>query len=239
VASLLTEATDRATAPRLELLGGFRLGHSGSGCGLPAPAKRVVAYLALHEGPCRRHVIAEALWPARLERRSSACLRQALQHERRAGHGLIHSVGHELTLAAGVVVDVRQVSAAARDLVTARGAAPAAGLELSDLDHDLLPDWDEDWLTLDRERFRELRLHALELLCESWLQAGRIGAAIDAALRAVQADPLRESARSLLIRSYLAEGNRSAALRSYRSYRLLLHEELGVEPPPALTELLR
>ena len=31
---------------------------------------------------------------------------------------------------------------------------------------DLLPDWYDDWLVLERERLRELRVRALERVCE-------------------------------------------------------------------------
>ena len=58
--------------------------------------------------------------------------------------------------------------------------------------------------------------------------------AILAALAAVSGDPLRESARSVLIRAYLAEGNRSEAHREFERYRGLMLGSLGVEPTPRL-----
>jgi DNA-binding SARP family transcriptional activator len=56
------------------------------------------------------------------------------------------------------------------------------------------PDWYDDWLQMERERFRQLRLHALETLAERFVALGRHAQAIDAALAAVQVDPLRETA---------------------------------------------
>src|SRR6266700_2866149 len=46
-------------------------------------------------------------------------------------------------------------------------ARPCDDQDLSDegLSADLLPDWYDDWLLLEQERFRQLRMHALEALC--------------------------------------------------------------------------
>ena len=57
-------------------------------------------------------------------------------------------------------------------------------------------------------------------------------------MAAVAAEPLRESAQRALIRAHLAEGNRSEALRQYRSYESLLRDELGLEPTSDLKALV-
>jgi hypothetical protein len=41
-----------------------------------------------------------------------------------------------------------------------------------------------------RERFRQIRLHALEALCDRYRDDGRLDAALDAGITAVAADPL-------------------------------------------------
>ena len=102
---------------------------------------------------------------------------------------------------------------------------------------DLLSDWNEDWVLIERERFRQARLHALEALCDRYSEAGLMMPTIQAGLAAVTADPFRESAhRALISRAHLREGNRSEALRQYSSYRRMLDEELGIEPA-ALSEM--
>ena len=92
----------------------------------------------------------------------------------------------------------------------------------------LLPDWYEDWVEIERERLCELRAHALEALCHRLTTAGRFGEATEAGLAAVRDEPLRESAHRVLIGVHLAEGNRAAALHQYRAFALLLHEEVGM-----------
>lgn len=104
---------------------------------------------------------------------------------------------------------------------------------------DLLPGWDEEWVIVERDIFRELRIRALEALAERLIAAGDLAMAGSAALRAVSADPLRETARAVLMRVYLAEGNRIQAARQYCSYEELVMEELGVEPSDHLQKLLR
>ena len=94
----------------------------------------------------------------------------------------------------------------------------------------LLPDWSDDWVLAERERFRQLRLHALETACGRLVRAGDFGQAVEVCLAAVADEPLRESAQRELINLYLAEGNRIDALRQYEAFRLLIGEELGIEP---------
>ena len=50
------------------------------------------------------------------------------------------------------------------------------------------------------------------------------------ALTATSVDPLRESARNVLIRLHLAEHNQSEALREFDRYRRLLRSELDLDP---------
>jgi DNA-binding SARP family transcriptional activator len=135
-----------------------------------------------------------------------------------------------LALAVDVRVDLREATAQARRLVA--GSAPPDELNLDRLGlaGDLLPDWYDDWAAVERERYRQLCLHALEALAERLTELKRFGEAADAALAAIATDPLRESARRSLIAVHLAEANWADALREYRRFRALLHDELGLAP---------
>ena len=93
-------------------------------------------------------------------------------------------------------------------------------------------------MLVERERLRQLRIHALEQLATFLSELGRHAEALEAALAAVTAEPLRETAQRALIIVHLAEGNASEALRQYESYRRLLLENLGVEPSPTLQKLI-
>jgi DNA-binding SARP family transcriptional activator len=57
-------------------------------------------------------------------------------------------------------------------------------------------------------------------------------------LKAVEIDPLRETARRAVINVHLAQGNTADALREYQRFRDLLEEELGVGPTRHLSGLI-
>jgi DNA-binding SARP family transcriptional activator len=121
----------------------------------------------------------------------------------------------DLSLAPDVIVDVAAVRA---DAAALRGGVLPAQLELDRLGLDLLPWWYDDWLMIERERLRQLRLHALEQASSLLLARGQYETALDAALLALGCDELRESAHRCIVRAHLAEGNIGEALRQRDRY---------------------
>jgi DNA-binding SARP family transcriptional activator len=223
---------------RLRLLNGFELRADGAEVRLPMSAQRLVAFVALHEQPQLRVRVAGVLWADVSEERAFASLRSSLWRANRMGAGLIASTGSRLALAPAVHVDLREASAYAQRLLEPNTDDFDAALDTL-IQGELLPDWYEDWVLLERERFRQLRLHALEAACERHAKAGQFGLGLACALAAVAAEPLRESAHRAAIRAHLAEGNVYEALRQYRSCRRLLREGLGVSPSTELEELVQ
>jgi DNA-binding SARP family transcriptional activator len=104
--------------------------------------------------------------------------------------------------------------------------------------YELLPDWYEDWVTFERERFRLLALHALEGMAASHTDQGRYRDAVECSLAAVRLEPLRESSHRALVSAHIAQGNLAEAVRQYHRYRDLLLTELGVEPTYHMNEIL-
>ena len=222
---------------RVQLLGGFGLRCDGRRVELPLSAQRLVAFLALQEAPLLRLYVAGVLWPDTSEKRSYANLRSALWRLRRSGFEIVEAKGANVQLAQGVVVDARESAALAKELLVGNGGTlPPDGTRA--LDSDLLPDWYDDWVVGERERLRQLRLHALETLSERLADNGSFALAADAGLAALRHDPLRETANRALIRTFIAEGNPAEAVRHYRTYRGLLERELGLEPSDEMKELL-
>lgn len=223
---------------RLRLIGGFELRRDGERVNLPMSAQRLVAYLALRGRPLLRIHVAGALWLDSSEERSCANLRSTLWRLRGPAQGVVEATTSHVGLSHEVVVDVREVVALVRGLLEQPDEAEDAEIESSELATDLLPDWYDDWVLLERERLRQLRMHALERLAERATRQGRYGHAIDTALTAIEADPLRESAHRVLIKAYLAEGNSGAGIRHYYEYCRRAREELGLEPSPQLREIV-
>jgi DNA-binding SARP family transcriptional activator len=223
------------------LLGGFGLFWGNALLNVPRASQRLVAFLALHGGMVRRTAVAGSLWPDASERHAHCNLRQALARLQSTARKALAASRLELGLAEGVTVDIRRTRALARRLLD-----PAATPEQSELgtaavgvlSAELLPDWYDDWVLLEAEDWRQLRLHALEALAGRLAAAGRCGEAASAAGAAVRADPLRESARASLIQVHLAEGNQSEAVREFARYQALLRVDLGLEPTLRLRHLI-
>src|SRR3954469_22943413 len=102
--------------------------------------------------------------------------------------GLIQVSGDTLSLAEGVRVDVRELAVWAERVSDPR--MPIEEISASDvrLSGELFPGWDDDWVLLDRERLRQLRMHALEALADRLAMAHRYGEAVQAAYWAVRAE---------------------------------------------------
>lgn len=224
----------------LELLGTFELSYAGSRIPLPSGAQRLLALLAVHTAGVHRGAAAELLWPDCIPSRALANLRTALCHGRRAGPlTTVECVDRRLQLAPIVEVDLRLVRESAQRIVTDSAPPPEREELVSRLRDELLPHWPDEWLTLERERWDQLRLHALEGLAERLRREGEYLDAYQTALTATQIDPIRETAQRILVEIQLAEGNRACAVKRYQEYRRLLRHELGVEPSPLMTRLVQ
>lgn len=242
VAPQSAAAGEALLLPQLSLLGGFRLSCGDRLLALAPSAQRLLAYLALHRArSVPRTVLAERLWSETDPQRAASNLRSALWRlpkvQRRA---LVEAGASSLRLAEHVVVDLWRCEERARALM-------AADASMTDEDdhgtrdtfcEDLLPEWCDDWVLVEQESHRQLRLHALESLSANLREIGRYPAALLAALAAVRSEPLRETAHRRVIEVHLAEGNAAEALRQYQSYRRLLADELGLPPSPAPRRLV-
>ena len=144
-----------------------------------------------------------------------------------------------LTLRRATVVDVRVACEWAGRLV--RGSPARDDLRTVSWRGgflDLLPGWSEDWVILEREHVRQRLLHALEALSRHLVKEGRYAEAVEAAVWAVSAGPLRESAIRVLIEAHLAEGNLIEARRVYQDYGSAVRRELGIDPGKQLAGLV-
>jgi SARP family transcriptional regulator, regulator of embCAB operon len=226
---------------RMSLLGGFQLENEGATLVLPEGSQRLLAFLALKGRSIRRQTVAGTLWPVATEERASSSLRSALARLDTGARAAVEATAGDLKLSGDITVDLWDSRTLAHYLLEhPHGATP----ELLDaeaipaLSDELLPDWYDDWVLVETEDWRQLRLHALEALAESLTTSREFARAAEASLAAVRAEPLRESPRASLIRVHIAEGNPSEAVREFAKYRELLMLELGVEPTERLRELV-
>lgn len=226
--------------PAVLLLGGPYVMLNGYRMEIPEGSKRLLVFAALGTGRVDRRYAAGCLWPVGNDGRAAGNLRSALWRLKGAGIDLLESDKCSLMLRPGTVVDVRILCEWAARLVD--GSAIQADLNAVNWHNDvmhLLPGWYDDWVIFERERIRQRFLHALEVLSRRLAAVGRCAEAVEAAISAVSADPLRESANKTLIEAHLAEGNLVEGRRAYQRYRDTLRRELGVEPGRELASLVR
>ncbi|MER8029724.1 BTAD domain-containing putative transcriptional regulator [Streptomyces bauhiniae] len=227
---------------RIALLGGFDLVVDDVPVTVPVGSRRLLAFVALnYRAPVPRALIAGSLWPKVAEHCAYTNLRAALCRLRGLGVRALDISPTDVRLAPDVTVDLRDARLLARHLLDP--GVPPVPLRLStatvdQLSADLLPGWYDEWSLLESDHWRQVRLHALEALTETFIDATEYAGAVVAAQAAVQADPLRESSQASLIRAYLAEGNPSEAVHHFERYVRRLRDELGLCPTQRLNQLV-
>jgi DNA-binding SARP family transcriptional activator len=225
-------------AARVSLLGGFELCVNGENIELPHSAQRLISFLAVNRGALMRMFVAGSLWTGASEAKANSSLRSVLCRLRPRS-AVIHATSTHLSLAPSVKTDLADwgdVVHRLRDDAVA--PLPADVIALTDAG-ELLPDWYDDWLIVERERVRQRRVHSLEAVCMRLTEAGRYAEAIEAGLAAVAVEPLRESGHVAVMHVHLAEGNLVEASRQYEQLRDLLRENLGTQPSLHVHRLLR
>ncbi|SHJ96400.1 DNA-binding transcriptional activator of the SARP family [Pseudonocardia thermophila] len=212
----------------MSVLGSFELTVGGESVTLGVDARRLVAYLAVHPRPQPRPALAGDLWPGVPADAALKLLDEAVESVDVPGLLADIAPGEigegPLELAPAVEVDL----ADAMGLIRALPEIPTTDKpDVSPLTVDILPGWTAAWVAVERERYRQLRLHALEERSMRLSAEGRAEEAVELARHAVRAAPSRESARRALVEALLAEGDVTAAVAEYDEYQELLRSSLG------------
>jgi DNA-binding SARP family transcriptional activator len=223
---------------RLVLLGALRLYRKDAPLALPMTAQRLLAYIALQRRPVTRLAVAGQLWPDTSEQRAAANLRSALWRLHRVAGDVVRARGARLELSPAVSLDVGRIGEVAQAVVSGTGSPTGDEIEELCEAGDVLPDWYDEWVTPERERFRQLRLHALERLCQRLTDERRFPQALEVGLAALRAEPLRETAHRAMIGVHLAEGNVGEALRQYNHCKRQMAQALGMQPSRETAQLL-
>jgi len=101
--------------------------------------------------------------------------------------------------------------------------------------HDL--PWIDDW----RRRLGDVRLRGLECLAAARLGLGgpTLTQAEACARQLIELAPYRETGHRILMEALERQGNAAEALRAYERLRMVLRDELGVEPSSELQRVYR
>ena len=231
----------RATVS-ITLLGCFALSHGGIELHSVSPgSQRLLAYLALHPRSHTRSHVAATLWPDTSDDHAGESLRSALARLEVPRDQVVASDTSGLRLADNVEVDFAQATVVALRLLSADHIGELDELSQETValfSKDLLPEWMDEWVVVENEDWRQLRISALEAIALQLLGQNRLREAALAARTAIRVDPLRESSHHALVKIYLAAENRSDAVRAVSDYSRLIARELGILPSGSLLSLV-
>jgi DNA-binding SARP family transcriptional activator/tetratricopeptide (TPR) repeat protein len=187
-----------------------------------------------------REQLADLLWPEADSAKGRASLRRTLSVTAAAmGDGLVISRAAVALDPAAVRVDVTEFGAliGRTDAASLERAAALyrsdflAGFTLRDC-----PEF-EEWQASVTEELRQALARGLQRLVAACIADGSLERAAGHARRWLQLDPLHEPAHQAIIRLHGWAGQRSAAMRQYRSLVRVLDRELAVRPLPETTRL--
>jgi DNA-binding SARP family transcriptional activator len=105
----------------------------------------------------------------------------------------------------------------------------------------LLQGHDRTWLEEWRRRLEDVRLRGLECFAAARLGLGgpTLPQAEECGRRLIELAPYRESGHRILMEALERRGNVAEALRVYDRLRVLLRDELGIAPSPAVQSVYR
>ncbi len=203
-------------------------------------ATALLALLAVTGREHTREQLADLLWPEADSAKGRASLRRTLSVTAAVmGDGLVISRAAVALDPAAVQVDVSefgtligQPDAASLERAVALYRSDfLAGFTLRDC-----PDF-EEWQASVSEELRQALARGLQRLVAACIADGALERAAGHARRWLQLDPLHEPAHQAIIRLHGWAGQRSAAMRQYRSLVRVLDRELAVRPLPETTRL--
>lgn len=199
-----------------------------------------------HGNPVTVDELAETLWPRERGRSWEGALRGIISKVRTFLGRLegetvrLDSIGRAYRISCAPVVTIDLWSAQA-ELATAETcndsgqpdrACRAARQAVELLDAPLLQGVEGEWVDARRRHLGLERIRALRALARAESVLGHHGAAVDAAVGAIEADSLDECSHRLLMLAHKAAGNRGGALQAYQDCRRCLATTLGVSPCP-------
>jgi DNA-binding SARP family transcriptional activator len=221
---------------RIFLFGHLHVHIDGIPLRLTAPPKTIPlwAYLLLNRSsPIPRDTLAYTLWPDESEATARANLRRHLHQL----HRMLPDAPEDrpwLIIDAEIIQWNPQADAwldvAEFERLSSSEETLARAVRI--YVNDLLEDIDEDWLSFERDRLRNLFFNDLTRLIRSSREHGDYVQAIAYAERLLVHDPLREGAVRQTMSLQYESGNRAGALAEYARFERLLRQKLDVEPMP-------
>jgi SARP family transcriptional regulator, regulator of embCAB operon len=238
---------------RIQLCGRYAVEIDGDRIEDRLPGRRgrlLFAYLVLHRGrPLSRDELLIAGWGEETPVESGnalSVLLSKLRHGLGAGR-LSGRMTLELLLPPATFVDVEAALEGAHRAESriAEGrwaqAWGPAGIAYHVATRPFLTGLEAPWIDRWRRRLEEVRLRGLECFAAAGLGLGgpALAQAEERARMLTEFAPYRESGHRILMEALAERGNVAEALRAYERLRVLLREELGAAPSPAVQAVHR
>lgn len=224
-------------ALRIRVLDDFAISVAGVDFELPPTGQHLIAYLAISGRSVTRRTLVGHLWLDCDAIRGLARLRNVLWKVNSIVADLVAAGELRVQLHPAAWVDLEVARDAATRLLASEGYRSDPS-DLALLQHDILPEWDEEWLDVERPAFTVLRVRALERIARRSLEDSRYFEAEQSCRAIIAAEPFRESARLLLAEVRIAEGNVGQAFNELAEFTQLLNDELGIAPNHDIQELV-
>ncbi|PLY15104.1 MAG: hypothetical protein C0631_08235 [Sedimenticola sp.] len=192
-----------------------------------------------------REMLAALLWPESQQSNARSSLRQTLKHLRQS-----LTMPNQEAIAVGddsLAIDpaLFEVDVVRFEELSERGTRSSLEKAVDLYQGDFLAgviDPTEpfaEWVMFERMQLRERIVVVLEKLLHGDLSDGRTAHSIQRVVGLLALDPLDERMHRLLMRLYLEQDRRSAALEQYRLCCAVLQQKLGVRPEPQTEALYR
>jgi len=203
---------------------------------LTRKARALLGYLAVHANrPQPRQRLATLLWSNHGDRQARHSLNQSLVAIRKLGQksgAAVLGANGDYVWLAGENIDIDVVlfrsllGQSSSEAVRMYQGPLLEGLECTE------PNF-EEWLLPTRAELHEQACMALENSAKDAAGRGRMSAAVELARKLISFDPLREEGHRLLMRLLWDSGDRTGAVRQYKTCVELLEQELQIEPDEA------
>ena len=238
---------------RISLFGGVcvtrceKAEHQMSSAALTPTAQGLLAYLALYRHRVHpRDVLSELFWGDHTNEQAKGCLNTALWRLRRViepdplprGTYLLTNLNGDVAFnsQSDYWLDVAELEDAIKRILAqpvqliAEADARATEVALDLYKGELLEGFHDDWAIRERERLHCLYINGLAHLAAYYKLHNDLGRGIHCCQRILALDPLREDIHREAMRFFSRGGQRAMAAQQYETCRLMLDQELGIEP---------
>jgi DNA-binding SARP family transcriptional activator len=203
----------------------------------------LLVYLAMAPGARSRDHLVGMLWSEKPEAAARHSLNEALRILRRVcGDGALEAGAGQVRLLAGAfTIDTAEFEACAGSGDRAGAAALVAGEFMEGF---AVPgEWAfEEWLSVERQIWKQRSVEALVGDAEQRLSAGDAGGTAMAATWALRLDPASEAACRTAMRARALLGDRAGAIAVFDGFAARLRDDVGIAPSAdtaALAERVR